>query len=98
MSAIKAGFEEGVGVATQDVQGYLDYAQDMRSANTSQTTMKSFAIIPDIVAIDIMTKYGIDIHSPETLKYPALIAKFKRIIKEEYPKLLTSGISNRFKI
>ena len=100
MSAIKAGITEGRGVATQNVQEYLDYAQDMRTArnNANKTTMRSFAIIPDIVAIDIMTKYGIDVHSPEFLKYPAQVTKFKKIIQQDYPKLLTGGISNRFKI
>jgi len=98
MSTIKAGVKEGRGVATQNVQDYLDYAQDMRQANNSNTTMRSFAIIPDIVAIDIYTKYGIDVHSADFIKYPAQVEKFKRIIREEYPKLLTGGISNRFKI
>ena len=98
MSAIKAGVKEGRGVATQNVQDYLDYAQDMRQVSNGNTTMKSFAIIPDIVAIDIYTKYNIDVHSADFIIYPAQVEKLKRIIREEYPKLLTGGISNRFKI
>ena len=100
MSAIKAGVKEGRGVATQEISDYLDYAKDMRSVrqNFDKTTMRSFAIIPDIVAIDIYTKYGIDVHSDDFIKHPAAVNKLKRIIKQEYPKLLTGGISNRFKI
>ena len=70
----------------------------MRQVSNGNTTMKSFAIIPDIVAIDIYTKYNIDVHSADFIKYPAQVEKLKRIIREEYPKLLTGGISNRFKI
>ena len=100
MSAIKAGVKEGRGVATQEISDYLDYAKDMRNVtqNFDKTTMRSFAIIPDIVAIDIYTKYNIDVHSADFIKYPAQVEKLKRIIREEYPKLLTGGISNRFKI
>ena len=65
--------------------------------NFDKTTMRSFAIIPDIVAIDIYTKYGIDVHADDFIKHPAAVNKLKRIIKQEYPKLLTGGISNRFK-
>jgi len=79
----------------QNVEAYKRYAAEQRQAdeNVSSTRQyRSFAIIPDIVAVDILTKYGIDIHAPETMADPALMKKFKNIVISDYPQLLTANI------
>jgi len=79
----------------QDIQAYKDFAAESREANDyfgGGKRYRSFAIIPDIVAIDILTKYGIDIHHDGFMGNPALIRRVKEIIKTEYPALLTSNI------
>jgi len=79
----------------QDIQAYKDFAAESREANDyfgGGKKYRSFAIIPDIVAIDILTKYGIDIHANEFMSNPALIRRVKNIIRTEYPALLTSNI------
>lgn len=79
----------------QDIQAYKDFAAESREANDyfgGGKKYRSFAIIPDIVAIDILTKHGIDIHANEFMSNPALIRRVKQIIKTEYPALLTSNI------
>ena len=79
----------------QDIQAYKDFAAESREANDyfgGGKKYRSFAIIPDIVAIDILTKYGIDIHHNDFMTNPALIRRVKNIIRTEYPALLTSNI------
>jgi len=79
----------------QDVSAYKDYAEKARYADehsSSKRQYRSFAIIPDIVAIDVLTKYKINIHEPETMKDAVMMRKFKNIIISEYPHLLTSNV------
>lgn len=80
---------------TQNVEAYREYAKEQRLRDESAKATRqyrSFAIIPDIVAIDILTKYGIDIHAPDFMQNPAQVRKFKQVIHTEYPDLLTSNI------
>jgi hypothetical protein len=80
----------------QDVSAYKKYAQEQRQLNDAtggSRNYRSFAIIPDIVSIDIMNKYGLNIHDPEFMTNPADVNKFKQIIKTEYPELLTANQS-----
>jgi len=79
----------------QDVGAYKNYATQQReldAASSGARTYRSFAIIPDIVAIDILTKYGIDVHSPDFMGDPAQMRKLKQIIDSDYPALKTSNI------
>jgi hypothetical protein len=79
----------------QDIQAYKDYANVQRQQDSlavSNRQYRSFAIIPDIVAIDILTKYGMDIHSPEFMSDPAQLRRLKQIIETDYPLLKTSNI------
>ena len=81
----------------QDVQAYKDFAAESRQITEqfgAGKQYRSFAIIPDIVAIDILTKYQIDIHSADFMNNPALIRRVKEIIKSDYPALLTGSIVN----
>ena len=80
---------------TQNVEAYREYAKEQRLLDESARATRqyrSFAIIPDIVAIDILTKHGIDIHAPDFMHHPELVRKFKQIIQSDYPLLLTSNI------
>ena len=79
----------------QDVQGYRDYAKMVRanmSAQLRAQTYKPVCIVPDIVAIDILTKYGLDIHSPEFMHDAGQKKKLLQIIRTDYPDLLLSNI------
>lgn len=89
--------ENGFG-ASQNVDAYLDYAKDMRSQIQGDTTARSFAIIPDIVAIDIYSKYKIDVHAEDFGKDISEYKRLKKIIQTDYPALMTGGISNRFSV
>ena len=83
----------------QDIIAYRQYAKDSRDLyeNKSEAGNKyrSFAIIPDIVAIDILTKYRIDIHAADFMGDQQKVNKLKQIIISEYPDLLTHGHSRR---
>jgi len=79
----------------QNVQAYKDYAAQQReldSISRNGRTYRSFAIIPDIVAIDILTKYGLDVHGAEFMSDPASLRKLKQIIETDYPLLKTSNV------
>ena len=58
-------------------------------ANQKQN-FRSFAIIPDIVAIDIKTKFGIDVHNSQNSAEK--LQKIKNIVIQNYPQLLTGNI------
>ena len=82
--------------ASQDITAYLDYAADSRAAaknlfQNQKTNYRSFAIIPDIVAVDIMTRFKVDVHDPENGAHE--MQKIRKIIIESYPHLLTGNIN-----
>lgn len=79
----------------QNVAAYKDYAAQQRELDSfarNGRTYRSFAIIPDIVAIDILAKYGLDIHGTEFMSDPASLRKLKQIIETDYPLLKTSNV------
>lgn len=79
----------------QDVQAYRDYAKMVRENMQAQLraqTYKPVCIIPDIVAIDILTKYGLDIHAPEFMHDTQAKNKLMSILRVDYPDLLLSNI------
>jgi hypothetical protein len=85
-------------VITQDVKAYIEYAKESRDAyeqNGGGDRYRSFAIIPDIVAIDILTKYKIDINASDFMSDKQQVDKLKKIIISEYPDLLTHGQTRR---
>lgn len=77
----------------QDINGFLEQAKldrDIAAEFTNPNkTYRKFATIPDIVALDIKLRYDIDIHHPDTMKNPAMMKKFRAIIKSDFPKLLS---------
>ena len=85
-------------VLSQDINAYREYAKESRDlyeVAKSKSHYRSFAIIPDIVAIDILTKYQIDINASDFMGDKVLVNKLKKIIIAEYPDLLTHGQSRR---
>lgn len=79
----------------QNVSAYKDYAKYSRDRDelaSSKRQYRSFAILPDIVCIDILTKYKLDVHSPEFMSNPAQMRRLKQIIDTDYPMLKTSNM------
>lgn len=83
----------------QDMTPYLEYAAqsrinetDMSGARKRARTTKPFCILPDIVAIEILTKYNIDVHSPTFGTDPMEVKRFRSLMLTEYKGLLTSNI------
>jgi hypothetical protein len=80
----------------QNVEAYKNYAKLSRDKDelvgSTGRQYRSFAILPDIVCIDILTKYGLDIHAQDFMNHPANLRRLKRIIDSDYPLLKTSNI------
>jgi len=77
----------------QDIQPYLDAVKRDRENlenNNQKSHYRKFATIPDVVAIEILEKYGLDIHAPTFMKDKDSVKKLKNIIITEYPELIVS--------
>ena len=93
---MKANASEKKFEVHQDVTEYLKYAKESRDNQALRgdaSHYRSFAIIPDVVALEILTKHGLNLHESEFMSNKEDVAKLKRIIKSEYPNLLTSNVS-----
>lgn len=75
---------------SQDEKPFLEQAKlDREEVSKKDIGYKKFATIPDIVAVEVMLKHGIDIHDPDTMRDKTLMNRFRYIIKTEYPYLLS---------
>lgn len=75
----------------QDEKPFVDMVKEERETHSSRHThMRKFATIPDIVAMELLTKYGLDIHAPEFMHDDDAKKKFKRIIIQDYPHLVVN--------
>jgi len=86
-------FEDGMRgwSVTQDITPYLKDAKEQRDIGFDKKIhYRKFASIPDVVAIEVMNKYGINIHDPEVAGDKWEMKKFKDIIIKEYPYLVVS--------
>lgn len=75
----------------QDITPYLEQAKrdrEMQDRFGKHKTFRKLATIPDIVAIDILTNHGIDVHHEDFGKNPAEMKKFRYILQTEFPELL----------
>ena len=74
----------------QDEKPFLEEAKKDREKDQIKTAggHKKFATIPDIVAIEILSKYGIDIHDPLCMHDRNKMQRFKQIIMTDYPYLV----------
>ena len=97
-SGLQAGieYEGAAGESTwqlyQDERPFIEQAKRDREAGTKKTHMnhKKFASIPEIVAIELKEKWGIDIHSLTFMDDQDMKAKFFLIIQQEYPHLVVN--------
>ena len=75
---------------TQDVSSHLEWAKQMRETKSSRNNFshgfKPFCNIPDSVSLELMSKYGINIHSNQ--KDRDALKRVKSIIKRDYPHLM----------
>ena len=74
---------------TQDIAPHLEWAKIQREMSKHKridSGFKPYCNVPDTIALDIMSKYKINIHDVEIT--PSEMRKFKRIIKQDYPHLM----------
>jgi hypothetical protein len=78
----------------QDEKPFLESAKKDRDnhdsgLNKKDQGFKKFATVPDIVAIEIKNKWGIDLHNSTTMQDKDMMAKFMVIFKQNYPHLMS---------
>ena len=82
--------DDGFREVTQDVSSHLEWAKHMRELESSRKNfssgLKPFCNIPDSVSLELMSKYGINIHDNQTDRDD--LKKVKSIIKRDYPHLM----------
>jgi len=80
----------------QDITPYLQHAAESREKqwdnrhNLHKSHWRPAFTLPDIVAIDILTKYKLDVHAPNFNSNPANGKRLLAIVKSDYPYLLMS--------
>ena len=77
----------------QDETPFIDSAKAEREAGTKKTHNghKKFATIPDIVAIEIMERHGINIHDHNIMHDREKMQRFKNIIMKDYKYLVVNN-------
>lgn len=76
----------------QDERPFLEQAKRDREAGTidTQSGYRKFATIPEIVAIEIKDKHGIDVHAEDFFHDVDKKARFFTIIRQDYPHLVVN--------
>ena len=76
----------------QDETPFIEQAKRDRENTQLQTKMKhkKFATIPDIVALEIKEKHGIDIHEPSIFRDREKMNRFKQIVMRDYKYLVVN--------
>lgn len=74
----------------QNINPYLEEAKKDRDLGDGVKHYTKMYTIPDIVAIEIKQKYGIDVFSPEFMHDKEQKAKVHLIMQQEYSKLLST--------
>jgi hypothetical protein len=77
---------------TQDVRPFLEAAKYDRETQKKDKVngMQKFATVPDVVAIDIKQKWGLDLHDPAFMQDKDSLARLMLIIRQDYPYLLST--------
>ena len=77
----------------QDETPFIDQAKRDREAGSKKTHNghKKFATIPDIVAIEIMERHGINIHDHNIMHDREKMQRFKNIIMKDYKYLVVNN-------
>lgn len=83
---------EAVWSMTQDVTPFLEQAKIDRETQKRDKVngMQKFCTVPDVVAMDIKMKWGLDLHDPLFMHDKDSLAKLMTIIRQEYPYLLST--------
>ena len=74
----------------QDISGVLKSAKEDRDSGDGKAHYTKMYSIPDVVAIEINMKWGIDVYSPEFMHDKAMKTKVHLIIQENYPDLMST--------
>ena len=76
----------------QDEKPFLEQAKRDREKGLLKTenNMRKFATIPEIVAIEIKNKYGVDLHGDGFMHDIDAKAKFFQIVRQDYPHLVVN--------
>ena len=75
----------------QDEKPFVDMIKQERETHSSMHThMKKFATIPDIVAMELLTKHGLDIHDPTFMHDVDKKKKLRQLLISEFPHLVVS--------
>jgi hypothetical protein len=78
----------------QDVTPFLEQAKRERSisdqkANMGFGRMRKVATVPDIIALELLTKYGIDLHDETIQDDKYIMRKALLILQRDYPHILS---------
>ena len=71
----------------QDVQPFLDEAKRDRAEGDGSSHMTKMFSIPEVIAIEIREKWGVDIFAPDFMQDKEKKAKVFQIVEQEYPNL-----------
>ena len=91
-ASMQAGLRHDTGEfkVYQDEKPFIEQAKWERENHSAvDKGYKKFCTIPDIVAIDLLYKYGIDVHAQDFMHDSDRVKKVMTIIKSEYPYLLS---------
>jgi|TARA_R110000868_G_scaffold15039_4_gene69053 hypothetical protein len=92
------GMTGGIDTSTGEFQIHQDAAPFIAQAKADREgsrvkgkdiAYKKACTIPDIVALDILTKYKIDIHDANFMHDSRAVRKVIAIMKSEYPALMS---------
>ena len=88
-SAVEYDNHESRWQVYQDEKPFIDLIKQERETHSSMHThIKKFATIPDIVAMELLTKHGLDIHDPTFMHDTDKKKKLRTLITTEYPHLV----------
>lgn len=74
----------------QDEKPFIEQAKlDREAGKKRDQGFKKVASIPDVVAIDIMSRFGLDIHDPEFMHDHMRVKRLVYLLKTEYPHLMS---------
>ena len=91
-STLRGGLDETTAEwkVYQDEKPFIEQAkQEREQARKADLGYKKACTIPDIVAIDLLHKYGLDVHDPKFMHDSDRVKKVLHIIKTEYPYLMS---------
>ena len=74
---------------SQDIDKYKKHVKEQVDMGIGKK-YRFYATIPDIVAIDIAERFGLDVHDPNVLNDENEKKRLKRILETHYPDLVAA--------